>query len=169
MSKWICSAVLTILWCLPVSLLAQDTSGMTFAAAKTSTFSNLPGLPVCMTVAVQHGDPSKGSAALMLKFAPGCVVPWHRHTAGEQLILMSGKGSAQMKDGQSANMGPGDYAYLPAKSVHQFKAVSAVMMLDIPDAAFDIHYVDETGNEIQPDQALKPAAKKAMPPKPSSK
>jgi len=152
-----------------MSLAGQDTGGMTFAAAKTSKFGNLPGLPTCMTVAVQRGDPSKGSAALMLKFAAGCVVPWHWHTAGEQLLLVSGKGTAEMKDGKPASMNAGDYAYLPAKSVHQFKAVTATLMLDIPDGAFDIHYVDKSGNEIPPDQALKPASKKAVPAKSSSK
>ena len=163
-------AVVVILCCLPGSLEAQDAGGMTFASAKTSKFVNLPGLPACMTVAVQRGDPSKGSAALMLKFAPGCVVPWHWHTAGEQLVLVSGKGTAEMKDGKPAGMSPGDYAYLPANSIHQFKAVTAVLMLNIPDAAFDIHYVDKSGTEIPPDQALKPAArKKTESAKPSSK
>ncbi len=105
----------------------------------------------------------------MLKFTPGCVVPWHWHTAGEQLLLVSGKGIAEMKDGKPAGMSPGDYAYLPAKSIHQFKAVTAVLMLNVPDAAFDIHYVDESGTEISPDQALKPATKKAVRAKSSSK
>jgi hypothetical protein len=63
-----------------------------------------------------------------------------------------------------------DFSYLSAKSIHQFKAVTAVLMLDLPDAAFDIHYVDKSGNEISPDQALKPAAKKkTVSAKPSSK
>jgi len=29
-------------------------------------------------------------------------------------------------------------------------------MFDLPDGPFDIHYVDATGSEIPPDQALKP-------------
>src|SRR6266403_6075985 len=159
--KWrILGWVFFVSCCFQLSSVGQDMGGMTFAAAKTSKFVNLPGLPTCLTVAVQRGDPSKGSAALMLKFAPGCVVPWHWHTAGEQLVLVSGKGTAEMKDGKPAGMSPGDYAYLPANSIHQFKAVTAVLMLNIPDAAFDIHYVDKSGTEIPPDQALKPAAKK---------
>jgi len=28
-------------------------------------------------------------------------------------------------------------------------------MFDLPDGPFDIHYVDASGNEIPPDQALK--------------
>jgi quercetin dioxygenase-like cupin family protein len=167
--KRIWNWVFVVSCCFPVSLVAQDTGGMTFAPAKTSKFVNLPGLPSCLTVAVQRGDPSKGSAALMLKFAAGCTVPWHWHTAGEQLLLVSGTGTAEMKDGKPAGMHPGDYAYLPAKSVHQFKAVTAALMLNIPDDAFDIHYVDKSGKEMSPDEALKPAPKKAAPAKPSSK
>ena len=142
---------------------------MVLAAAKSDKFVNLPGLPTCLKVAVLRGDPSKESAALMLKFTPGCVVPWHWHTAAEQLVVVSGAGTAEMKDGKPAAMHPGDYAYLPARSIHQFKAVTATMMLDIPDAAFDIHYVDQSGSEITPEQALKPAAKKAAPAKSSTK
>jgi quercetin dioxygenase-like cupin family protein len=169
MSARIWSAILVALCYLPASLSAQDAGGMTFAPVKTSKFVNLPGLPTCMKVAVQRGDPSKGSAALMLKFAAGCVVPWHWHTAAEQLLLVSGTGRADMKDGKPARMNPGDYAYLPSKNIHEFTAVTAVLMLDIPDAAFDIHYVDKSGNEIPPEQALKPSAKKATPAKSSSK
>jgi hypothetical protein len=71
-----------------------------------------------------------------------------------------------MKDGKSASRS-GDYACCLRRAFTNSGGKPDV--LDLPDAAFDIHYVDETGNEIQPDQALKPAAKKAMPPKPSSK
>src|SRR2546426_11208916 len=100
-----------------------------------------------MTVAAQRGDPSKGSAALMLIFAAGCVVSWHWHTAGEQLLLVGGAGAAEMKDGKPAGMHQGDYAYLPAKSIHQFKAGTAGLMLHLPGAAVDIYYVYKSGNE----------------------
>lgn len=156
------------LCCLSGSMAAQDSGGMMMAKAATSKFVNLPGLPKCLTVAVQRGDPAKESAALMLKFTAGCVVPWHWHTAGEQLVMVSGRGKAEMKDGKPLAMSPGDYAFLPSKNVHQFTAVTAVLMYDNPDAAFDIHYVDKGGNEIPPEQALKPAAKKA-PAKPAKK
>ena len=169
MRNFVFGAVLGLGLLLPASLAAQDASAMTMAVAKTSKFVNLPGLPACMTVAVQRGDPSKGSAALALKFTPGCVVPWHWHTAGEQLIVVSGKGKAEMKDGKPAEMNPGDYAFLPGKMVHQFTALTGVLMFDLPDAAFDIHYVDKSGTEIPPDQALKPAAKKAAPAAPAKK
>ena len=136
-------------------LYAQDASTMTYAAAASSKFATMPGLPACMTIAVQRGDPSKGPSVLLLKFTAGCTVPWHWHTAAENLILVSGTGKAQMKDGQPQTMKTGDYMFLPAKSIHQFTAVSNVLMFDLPDGAFDIHYVDSSGNEIPPDKALK--------------
>jgi quercetin dioxygenase-like cupin family protein len=145
-----------------VSAGAQD-NAMTLAPMATSKFVNMPGLPTCMKIAVQRGDPSKGASTLLLKFTPGCAVPWHWHTAGESLMVVSGSGKAEMKDGKPAVMKAGDYAYMPAKNIHQFTATTAVTMFDMPDGAFDIHYVDASGNEIQADEALKPAKKMSAP------
>ncbi len=137
------------------SCLAQSDNPMTFAAASKSKFVNLPNLPSCLMVSVQRGDPSKGPAVLLLKLQAGCTVPWHWHTAGESLILVSGTGKAEMKDGQPATMQKGDYAYLPGKMIHQFTATTPVLMFDMPDGAFDIHCVDKAGNEIPLSDAVK--------------
>ncbi|HZD30390.1 MAG TPA: cupin domain-containing protein [Candidatus Angelobacter sp.] len=143
-------------------LLAQDADTMTYAAAATSKFGNMAGLPTCMTLSVQRGDPSKGPAVILLKFKAGCTVPWHWHTAAEQLIVISGTGAAQMKDGKPVTVHPGDYFFLPAKHIHQFTATTALTMFDLPDGAFDIHYVDAAGTEIPPDQALKQQMSKVV-------
>jgi len=141
---------------LPSWLFAQDSGSMTYAAAAASKFTNMAVLPSCMTLSVQRGDPSKGPSVILLKFKAGCSVPWHWHTAAEQLMVVNGTGKAEMKDGKPITVHPGDYVYLPSKHVHQFTAVTAVTMFDLPDGPFDIHYVDATGSEIPPDQALKP-------------
>src|SRR5205823_5756215 len=159
---------LCLLLALTVSAVAQD-NAMTFTPMAASKFMNMPGVPTCMKIAVQRGDPSKGASTLLLKFTPGCVVPWHWHTAGEHLMVVSGSGKAEMKDGKPAVMKTGDYAYLPAKSIHQFKATTAVTMFDMPDGAFDIHYVDASGKEIPPDDALKSAKKPMTTKKPMPK
>jgi quercetin dioxygenase-like cupin family protein len=135
-------------------LVAQDASSMSYAAAATSKFGNMAGLPTCLTLSVQRGDPSKGPSVILLKFKAGCVIPWHWHTAAEQLVLISGTGRAQMKDGKPVTMRSGDYLFLPAKHIHEFTAATAVTMFDLPEGAFDIHYVDAAGAEIPPDQAL---------------
>jgi len=87
--------VLSLLLCFGLSsfLFAQDAGTMTYAAAATSKFTNMAGLPSCMTLSVQRGDPSKGPSVILLKFKPGCTVPWHWHTAAEQLMVVSGTGT----------------------------------------------------------------------------
>jgi quercetin dioxygenase-like cupin family protein len=143
---------------------AQDAGSMGVVTPSTSKFANMAALPSCMTLSVLHGDPSKGPSTILLKFKPGCSVPWHWHTANESLVLASGAGIAQMKDGKPMSMKAGDYLYLSAKGIHRFTAQSAVYLYDMPDGAFDIHYVDSAGSEIPPEKALaaqikvKPAA-----------
>lgn len=152
-ARWSGSVLLLSL--LVSSGFAQSDNAMSFSAASKSKFVNLPNLPSCMTVAVQRGDPSKGPSVLLLKFLAGCTVPWHWHTAGESLILVSGTGKAEMKDGQPAAMQKGDYVYLPGKMIHQFTATAPAMMFDLPDGAFDIHYVNKAGSEIPFSDAIK--------------
>ena len=44
----------------------------------------------CLQSAIESGDPTTGRSTLILKAFPGCVVPWHFHTAEEQLIVING-------------------------------------------------------------------------------
>jgi mannose-6-phosphate isomerase-like protein (cupin superfamily) len=146
--------------------LAQDKPAVvTAAGSKLATF---PGLPACMKLSPQHGDPTKGPAVILIKMTAGCTVPWHWHTAGEGLIIVRGSGKIEMKDATPASsaVGPGDYVYLPGKHTHQFTCSAACTFFDITEGAFDIHYVDKDGKEIPPDQALG-AAKKPVTPKPA--
>lgn len=137
---------------------------MGVVSPEKSKFGNMAGLPTCMTLSVLHGDPTKGASIILLKFKAGCSVPWHWHTANEVLVMARGTGQAQMKSGQPMTMKSGEYLYLTAKEVHRFTAQSEVYLYDMPDGAFDIHYVDASGNEIPPEKALaaqvkvKPAA-----------
>lgn len=148
--------LVTFLFC--ASLLAQNDK-MTYASFANTKFGNLPVLPACMTIAAQHGDPFKGPSAIAAKFTTGCVVPWHWHTVAENIILTSGKGKIEMKDGASHAVNAGDYLFLPGKQAHQFTCTSACTMYDLPEGAFDIHYIDKDGKEIAPEQALKSGAK----------
>ena len=146
--------------------MAQSQDQMSYAAMASSKFMTLPMLPACMSISAQRGDPMKGAAVLLIKFKSGCVVPWHWHSANENLMMVSGKGKAEMKSGGAHTMAMGDYLYLPAKQAHQFTCISSCVLFDVIDGAFDIHYVDNEGKEIPPDQVLKPMAKPAPAKKP---
>jgi len=145
---------------------AQSTDETHVANPGQLKFGSAPYLPSCLTSAPEHGDPSKGAFTLLLKFSAGCTVPMHWHTSAEQLMLVSGSGKMQTQDGKSSTVERGGFAYIPPKHPHAFTCVTACTAFLSGDAAFDIHYVDKSGNEIPADQALRttkptPAAKKS--------
>ncbi|HUL33483.1 MAG TPA: cupin domain-containing protein [Candidatus Eisenbacteria bacterium] len=124
-------------------------------------YAPLPNVPGCATLAVLRGDPSKGASVVEIKFTPGCIVPWHWHTAAESTIPLSGLLEITMKDARPFILANGDFGYLPANHIHQAKCTgsrpcAAVFLID---AAFDIHYVDKSGAEIPADTALAEAEK----------
>lgn len=121
-------------------------------------FGSVPGYPSCMQAAGLNGDPSKGPSILLLRFKKGCTVPWHWHTPNESLMLARGVGRAQMKDGEAVTavtLKSGAYAFMPSHHVHMFTCVSSCLMFLYSDGVFDTHYVDGSGREITPAQALK--------------
>jgi quercetin dioxygenase-like cupin family protein len=114
----------------------------------------MAGLPSCITMAVESGDPSKGPSVIIFKGTAGCSIPWHWHTPTEHVMIVSGSAKVEMEGGSSAMLGPGGYAMMPATHVHQFTCASACSAFVTSDQAFDIHYVDASGKEIPPDAAL---------------
>lgn len=131
----------------------------------TSKFGGLPVLPSCATFAVQRGDPTKGASVLLIKTTSGCVIPWHWHTAPEELMFVSGTAKVEMPDSPAHSLTKGDFILLPSKHHHQFTCTASCLFFNSIEGTFDIHYIDKSGNEIPPEQALKkstPAKKPAQ-------
>jgi quercetin dioxygenase-like cupin family protein len=137
-----------------------ETPEMVMVEPQSLKFAPVPGIPGCATAAPVRGDPSKGPSVLLIKLAGGCRVPWHWHSANEQLMIVSGAGTLEMKDGKSLKLRPGAYAFLPNHQVHQASCSANCMFFNSSDGVFDVHYVDQAGKEITPDEALKSKAKK---------
>lgn len=139
---------------LSVNAAAAQTT-MSYKAMGSTKFGPHPALPACATIAVQDGDPATGPSVIALRASKGCVIPWHWHSAGERLILVRGAANLEMKDSPSVTLHPGDFALMPARHIHRLKVLASLELYDIPEAAFDIHYVDADGKEIPPADALK--------------
>jgi len=122
---------------------------------------NLAIIPACMKLVAVNGDPFQGPAMLYLTGEAGCVIPWHWHTANEQLVMVGGEARVEMKDGGNEAVKPGSYAFLASKHVHRFTCTSACALYDYSDAKFDIHYVDQNGTEIPPARAYEAAGMQA--------
>ena len=114
----------------------------------------MAGMPSCISMAVESGDPSKGPSVIVFEGKAGCTIPWHWHTPVEHVMIVSGSARMEMKGGSNATLGPGGYALMPSKHVHQFTCASACSAFVYSDGAFDIHYLDANGKEISPDAAL---------------
>jgi quercetin dioxygenase-like cupin family protein len=136
------------------ALLAHAQDMGTLRKLSENKFAPIPGMPACVVSAVEHGDPAKGPSTIVFKATPGCKIPWHWHTPMEQVMIVSGSAKVEMKGGSTAVLGPGGYARMPSKHVHQFTCTKACTAFVNSDGVFDIHYVDAVGKEIPPDKAL---------------
>jgi len=153
-----------VLAVMAVSAPAQDAPPMTSANVADMKFTAFPGMPTCATGSVQTGDPSKGASFIFAKMAAGCVFPWHWHTPNEHLMMVTGAGRMEMKDGTPVTLKPGGFALMPSKHVHQFRCTTACTLYVYSDGAFDMHYVDAAGKELTPDDALKAVKETAAKP-----
>ncbi len=140
---------------------AADERQMTTANPRTAKFITVPGLPSCATVATLRGDPRKEASTVLVKLAARCSVPWHWHTANEEILVVSGAGMLDMRDGKGLQFQPGAYASLPSHHAHRARCFTTCVFASIADGAFDIHYVDDAGTEISEEQAMKAAVGKA--------
>ena len=133
---------------------AEEERPMAAVNASDLTYTPIPDMPTCASGAIVRGNPRSGPAWVMLKLASGCRVPWHWHTANEDMVAISGQGTIDTKDGKPVRIAPGTYASLPKHHVHRASCKRTCVFFSIADAAYDIHYVNEKGDEISATKAL---------------
>ena len=99
----------------------------------------------CLSSAVETGNPATGPSTIVLKAPPNCLVPWHYHTAAEQLIVIQGSVRTEMEGISPRPLGPGGFAMMPSKAKHQFSCQSktACVMFVTFDRTYDIFWVKD--------------------------
>jgi quercetin dioxygenase-like cupin family protein len=112
----------------------------------------------CLASAVETGDPVKGASTIILKAPPNCVIPWHYHTAEEQMIVIQGQVPTEMEGMPKQVLGPGGFAMMPGKAKHRFscQSKSACILFVSFDRAYDIFWVKETARFSQPVRLVPP-------------
>ena len=110
--------------------------------APLSSVQFLPDSDVkCLSSAIETGNPASGPSTLILKAPSGCVVPWHFHTAQEQILMISGTIVAEMTGLSATTLGPGGFAVMAGRMAHQFTCQdSACLMFVTFDRAYDIFW-----------------------------
>jgi mannose-6-phosphate isomerase-like protein (cupin superfamily) len=96
----------------------------------------------CLSSALETGDPATGPATFILKAPPGCVVPWHFHTAREQVIVIRGRLEMQMTDHDKSQLGPGGFAVMQTRVAHRFacRGKTPCLMIVAFDDSYDIFW-----------------------------
>jgi mannose-6-phosphate isomerase-like protein (cupin superfamily) len=121
-------------------VLAEDAAMGTIKPLSSVRF--LPDKDVkCLSSALEAGDPTRGPSTFILKAPRGCVVPWHYHTAEEQLIIISGTVLAEMIGHPSTRLGAGGFAMMGGPMPHQFtcQGKSPCVMIVVFNRAYDIY------------------------------
>ena len=138
-TNWTLAACLAVFISGPA--LAEDTATGTIKPLLSVKFSRDKDVK-CLLSAIETGDPTTGRSTLILKAPPRCVVPWHFHTAEEQLIIISGTVLAEMTDHEPARLGPGGFAVMGGHMPHQFTCQGkfACLMVVAFDRAYDIYW-----------------------------
>jgi quercetin dioxygenase-like cupin family protein len=99
----------------------------------------------CLHSATENGDPDIGPSTLILKAAPSCDVPWHYHTAEEQLIVTQGSVRTEMEGMPAATLESGGFAMMRSKAKHRFycEAKSECIIFVMFDRKYDIFWVKD--------------------------
>lgn len=142
---------------------APDAAGKNVSDMK---FGPFPGMPTCSMGSVLSGNPATGPSIILAQAKSGCLFPWHWHTPSEHIMMVSGSGRVEMKDAKPVTLQAGGFAVMPSHHVHQFQCTKPCLLYVYSDATFDMHYVDDKGQEISPDEALRKVKETAaQPPK----
>ena len=138
-TNWMLTVCLAV--CVSASALAEDGAKGAIRPLSSIKFSADQDVK-CLLSAIETGDPTTGRSTLILKASPGCIVPWHFHTAEEQLIIISGTVMAEMTDHPLTRLGPGGFAVMAGRMPHQFtcQGKSACLMIVAFDRAYDIFW-----------------------------
>jgi anti-sigma factor ChrR (cupin superfamily) len=71
----------------------------------------------------------------------GMLVPWHSHTAQEQIMMVNGTIVAEMAGHPATTLGPGGFAVMAGGMAHQFTCQdTACLMFVTFDRAYDIFW-----------------------------
>ena len=136
----------------PLAAAAQEAHVANMATAKLEPFPNVPD---CMRGSAVHGDPSKGPSTILVRGTAHCRVPRHWHTANESVMFVAGAAQMTMQGQPRPEiLRPGSFAYVPGKHQHALTCTTNCSFFINADAAFDIHYVDDSGSEIPFEKAV---------------
>jgi quercetin dioxygenase-like cupin family protein len=80
-------------------------------------------------------------------FEPRSRTHWHRHEAGQILIVLSGAGRVYSRDGSGSGIGIGDCVWIPPAEEHWHGADDASFMLHLAVSLGETEWLDAVTDE----------------------
>ena len=107
------------LCCVPLAHAADQPAISHSASSAELAWGPCPEfMPQGCAIAVLHGDPAAANADVFFKVPGGAIIPSHRHTSAERMVLVSGEMEVTYDGQQPVTLRRGDYAYGPAGLAH---------------------------------------------------
>lgn len=75
-------------------------------------------MPTGCEIAVVHGNPAEPNVDILFRVPGDSVIPPHRHTSAERMILLSGELEVTYEGQETVTIGAGSYAFGPAGRLH---------------------------------------------------
>lgn len=135
---------------------AAASPGLVVQNAHSAALMHAPGTPNCFAAVPVHGDPRSQPSVFLMRGESGCAVPWHWHSASENIIITAGHARAQVRGHEWTTLTTGDFISVVPKQTMRFACVDRCTLYLYSDGPFTLHYVDAHEKEISPIQALKP-------------
>lgn len=104
-------------------------------------------MPVGCEIAVVHGDPAERNVDILFRVPGDSVIPPHRHTSAERMILLAGTLDVSYEGQQTVTIDAGTYAYGPAGRLHDAycRTGDACVLFIAFEEPLDAYPDDETG------------------------
>jgi len=118
-------------------------------------YTEVPGSAGAFQVKPLGDDAARQFKTYLSRIAPGAGLTWHWHTLAEEFVILKGTALTQIKDQPPVRLEAGAYSQFPGKTIHRFcnGGQDECIVFAVGAAAYDIHWVDDGGNEISEDDA----------------
>jgi quercetin dioxygenase-like cupin family protein len=108
---------------LSLTLAAQTGGNLVMAAPESAEWQHERFDPPGAESVLLRDDPATGGTEMLVRYPGGHKFEPHWHTANERMVVIEGTMRVEV-DGVEKVLGPGSYAYLPARKTQNEQCVS---------------------------------------------
>ena len=119
------------------------TASPIFIDTQSAQWQACEGLPGCKFVPLR-GNAKREASEAMFQLGAGVIFPKHWHTSAEHVVVLQGRLSMNLENGERYSVGPGAFLYNPGGMIHWGDCApgAACVYYVYDDQPYDVHLVD---------------------------